>query len=889
MDTVLLATKLRIPPQPHHVLPRARLVDAIERAIPHYRLILISTPAGYGKTILLAQWANASRFPVVWLSISEEDDDNTRFFRYLLTGWEEIQPGVMESPLGLLLRSNSPDSQAILSAFVNVATDVSDHIVFVLDDYHLIEDPSIHQALTYLLDHLPPNVHFVVAGRTEPPLPLARYRARRELQELRAKDLQFLQDETAGFLNETMSLDLAHDEVVSLQAQLEGWIAGLQLASLTLRNRHEATNKLVVSGRHRFIADYLSEDVLAHLPDDIQRFLLQTSILDRISGSLCDAVTGEASGQEMLQHLERENLFIMPLDDRREWFRYHLLFADFLESELYRRHPSEVADLHRRAARWHLAHDLPEQALRHAVKGDDIDIAVHVFEAYFNEKLNSGELKLIKRWLESLPEQWLSAYPVFGLAQAALFAFTGELDNCVRCIDEVEKRLLAVESDQAQRQLAKVTAVRCAIACIQNDLPQAETYAGQALNHLSAQDASFLHLVYGALGDSYRYYGRWHEARQSYLKVLELPYGPTYRAHSVHVYGALADLELRQGRLREAAASWSKALAGIQDRATWGAFPLPLIGWVYIRMGEILYEWNELPEAADNLTRGLERTELGGDVKALIAGYLLAGRLKLTEGDISAAGEYIEQVRPLVENAPFPDWVGRFGRFQVEFWLAQDKLRAAVSWADAMRAGGALEGRPDTEEAQLSIARVLIVKGDLPSLERATALLERLLRAAEAEGRASVAIEALALQALAQSRRGEQAGAMTSLERALRMAASEGYMRLFIDLGLPMARLLQEARSRDMMPDYVEKLLTAFGADISSLASGQGALPEPLSLREREVLQLIAAGLTNREIAESLVVSPETVKKHTASIFGKLGVRSRTEAAARARKLDLLD
>src|SRR5688500_14016063 len=282
MDTILLATKLRIPPQPHHVVPRPRLIDAIEGAVPHYKLILLSTPAGYGKTTLLAQWAHSSRFPIAWLSISEEDNDIERFFRYLVTTWEEVQPGVKESTLSMLLGGMSPDSQAVLSAFVNVATEVPDHIVFVLDDYHLIEDPSIHHALTYLLDNLPPTIHFVLAGRTEPPIPVARYRARRELLELRADDLQFLEDEVAYFLKEKMGLDIAQDEIGPLHAQTEGWIAGLQLVSLTLRRHPEAAGKITVSGRHRFIADYLSTDVIAHMPDDSRQFLLRTSILERL-------------------------------------------------------------------------------------------------------------------------------------------------------------------------------------------------------------------------------------------------------------------------------------------------------------------------------------------------------------------------------------------------------------------------------------------------------------------------------------------------------------------------------------------------------------------------------------------------------------------------------
>lgn len=889
MTSLLLATKLQIPPQPLHGVRRARLIDALERGIPHYKLILISAPAGYGKTTLLSQWAYASRFSTAWLSLSEEDNDLERFLRYLLTGWEKVQPGISESRLGLLLGAMSPDSEAVLSAFINAANNIPDQIVFVLDDYHLIEDPSIHNAMTFLLDHLPPSLHFVLAGRADPPLPLARYRARHELLEFRAEDLQFLLEETADFLRQMMRLDLTHDEVMTLQTQLEGWIAGLQLVALTFQRRLTGAEKLVVSGRHRFIADYLSEDVLAPLPDKLRHFLLQTSILDRLCGSLCNAVTEREDSQAMLEILERENLFLVSLDDSREWFRFHLLFADFLQEELHRCYPDEIAQLHCRAARWCLAHDLPEPAFRHAFEGQDIELVVQIFDCYLNAKLMSGELKVVKRWVDSLPAEWYAAYPVLGLGRAGLLTSTGAVDACIRCLDEIEQRLTPADSEDRRWQLARVTAVRCFVACFQKDMARAEMYANQAFHDLPEQDLRFRPGIYAALGDTYRNNGRWEEAKECYLRVLDYAQAPAVQVRLAHVFGALADLALRQGRLRQAAAYWQKALAAIQEQGVWGSYPLPVSGWVYIRIGEILYEWNELGEANDYLSRGLERAELGGDVRALIAGYLIVGRLKLTAGDIIAAAEYLERARPLVKNAPFPDWTDRFGRFQLEFWLAQDRLRAAVNWADEMLRGDALAGQAESETAQLAMARVLIVRGDEPSLERALALLERLLQAAEVEGRMSLQIEALALQALAYGRRGEQAGAMTVLEHALRLAEPEGYVRLFADFGLPMARLLQEARSRAVMPDYVVRLLAAFGGDLSMTTPAEATLPEPLTPREQEILELIAAGLTNREIATQLVVSPETVKKHTGSIYSKLGVRSRTEAAARARELDLLD
>jgi LuxR family maltose regulon positive regulatory protein len=887
---MLLATKLRIPPLSHHTVYRARLIDALELGVPHYKLILLSAPAGYGKTTLLTQWAHASRFPVAWLSIDVEDNRLERFFRYLLAAWEKVQPGVGESPFGLLLGGMSPDSEAILSAFVNVASDVPEHLVFVLDDYHVIEEPSIHQALTFLLDHLPPMLHFVLAVRAEPPLPLARYRAKGELLEFRAEDLLFLQEETTDFLNELMGLDLAHDQVVRLQTQLEGWIAGLQLVALTLQRHHIGVEELVISGRHRFIADYLREDVLAHLAEALRQFLLQTSILNRLSQPLCAAVTGRKDSQALLERLERENVFLVPLDDNRELFRYRQLFADFLQEELHRRYPDAVADLHRRAARWYLAHDLPEPAFDHALIADDADLVIRILERYLTFMLNSGEIKVLERWLDVLPAVWYSAHPLLNLFRSGVLGVTGAFDACLRCIDEAEQGLSPAESEESRWQLALVKAVRCFMACIQNDQARAEEYANQALRDLREESVAFRASIYHALGDTYRRNGRWDEAKECYLTVLGFAGVPGFRLQSIvqgaHVYGALADLELRRGRLRSAADYWRKALTAIQERESWGRIELPVIGWVYIRMGEILYEWNAVAEAENHVARGLSRAEMGGDARALIAGYLLAGRLKLTAGDSAAAGEYLERTRPLVESAPFPEWIGRFERLQLECWLAQDQLRAAVHWADDNLRDEALAGGAEGEATTLALAHVLIVRGDVLSLEQALALLKRLVEAAEADGRAGIQIEAVALQALAYWRHGDHTGALTSLERALRLAEGEGYLRVFADLGLPMARLLQEARSRAVLPEYVETLLATFG-ELALPGTVRGVLPEPLTAREQEVLKLIAAGLTNREIADQLVISAETVKKHTANIYGKLAVRSRREAVARARKLAL--
>jgi LuxR family maltose regulon positive regulatory protein len=616
----------------------------------------------------------------------------------------------------------------------------------------------------------------------------------------------------------------------------------------------------------------------------MEHFLLQTSILDRLCGSLCDAVTEAENSQQMVEALEAGNLFLLPLDNQREWFRYHHLFADFLYQELRRRHPDDVADLHRRAAHWHLAHDLPDQAFAHTVRAEDGDIMQEIFERHFIPKLLRGEIRTLQLWLESMPDAWHTRYPIIGLARAATLMFSGQFEAATHFLDEIEHQTLVGRKDR-RWQLARVTALRCFMACRRNELTRAEALADDALKDLRKEDVSLRLDIFGALGDTYRKGGHWQKAQASYLNVLDFSHAPTFHIQSVHVYGALADLEMRQGHLHNADGYWREALATIQTHKTWGegGYPLPLIGWVYIRLGELLYEWNNLPTAWDHLSRGLEHAEMGGDVRAMIAGYLIGGRFKLTQGDLEAAESYLEQARPLVERAQFSHWFSRFERFQLEVWLAGDRLRAAVNWSDKMLDDDTITQRPESEIAQLAMARVLIVKGNTESISRALTLLDRLLVTSSEEGRTHITIEALALRALADWERGDTPATFTSLERALRLAEPEGHIRLFADLGLPMARLLQEALVRELMPEYAGELLAAFQE------TAQTKLPEPLTNREREILGLIAAGLTNREIGAVLVISPQTVKKHAGSIYDKLGVNNRTQAAARARELQLRD
>lgn len=885
MDSSLLATNLRIPPLRDQLVHRSRLLSDLALAMARHKLVLISAPAGYGKTTLLAQCAHARQDAVAWVTLSEAENDPERLLRYLVAAWGTVQPEVLKSPVGLLLGAMSPELGAVLTAFINAADAAPTPLTFVLDDVHLLHEPAAHHALTFLLDHLPPRHGVVLAGRTDPPLPLARYRARGELGELRTSDLQFDRADMAALLNDLLRLDLDDAVLDALHAQMEGWAAGVQLAALTLRRRPDSAPLPALGGQHRFIADFLHDDVLAHLPADVRRFLLQTSILDRLCADLCHAVTGCDESQAMLERLERENLFLSPLDERRAWFRYHPLFADVLREALRRHHPAEVAPLHCRAARWFLSAGLVEQAFHHAIAGEDVALATRIGEDYAVIKMESGELNVVARWVAMVPEQWYAAYPVVDLLRVSYLLYTGAFEESARLLGGVEDRMRQSDSGDMDVQLAKAATIRCAIACFQNDLPSAEAYAAAALRALPDEERFYRASIYHALGETYCRNAVWQQARDALHKALQVAHEPSARIRSVHIYGALADLELRQGDLARAGDYWQRALAVSREREMWGRLPIPVTGWVAIRLGELLYERNDLAEAWAHLRHGLQLAQLGGDVRTLIAGHLLGVRLHLAEHDCVSAADDLEHARALLADAQLPEWQSRCHRCQIELWLAQDRLREAAQWAESL---GATEHGTASEPVldALTQARSLIVKRHHADRQRALRILGQVSAAAEAEGRKGVEIEAWALAALAHWDEGDRAGALVALRRALDLAEPQGYVRLFVDLGLPMGRVLQEARARSVLPDYTARLLAALG---TGLPDSTAPLPEPLTTREQEVLRLLAAGLTNREIGAQLFISAETVKKHSASIFGKLAVGNRTGAAARARTLGLLD
>ncbi|MCB0012379.1 MAG: hypothetical protein KDE34_10775 [Anaerolineales bacterium] len=880
----LVRTRLQPPPLRPDLLLRpslqARLAASLESG---HRLTVVGAPAGYGKTTALAQWARTNQARTAWLTLDTTDNQFDRFFRYLTMAWAAQQPPLLDSPLAMLVRGANPDPQTVLTAFLNAAHALTAPAVLVLDDYHLIIDKTIHDALTTLLDHAAANLHLVLSSRQLPPLPLARYRAAGMLMEITQADLRLEPAESQQLLHQAAGHTLPQTSATYLHEQLEGWAAGLQMAGLALQRQPADSAKLTFTSQHRFLTDYWQEELLSGQPPEVIEFLALTSPLPQLCAPLCDAVSGQTNSQALLEKLEREGLFLGPLDGQREWYRYHAWFAEFLSTRLASQAPERLRMVQQAAAVWFLEAGLPEQAFALAVAAGRADLVAHIAETHFEFMLHTGQLKLLRAWLDALPPEWQWQEPVIGLSEAQWLAFTGQVPACLAQLEQVETAIQQSERADKEWQLARARAVRCQIACFNNDLATAEPLAAQALSTLPGSDYHFRVSVHHALGEAYRQAARWAEARNQLTLALTLPPPGEQPIRATHIYGALADVALQQGQLRSAAEQWHNALAYIEKRESWGQFPLPLIGWVHIRLAELHYEWNDLDAARQHSARGLAIAEAGGATEAMLAGNLIASRLQLTLGDLPAAIGYLEKARPLAQQSHFHGWRARLNWLQAELWLAQDagSKPQASAWLNATLATAAMADNAPDELNRLAAARLLLARKETQATETALTLLHELERQAAAAGRRQNQIRALTLQALARG----QAG-LPALAQALQLAEPEGYQRLFVDLGLPLLHLLRRFRQRDVRADYVDQLLAAAGTTPGSAVNV--ALPDPLTAREEQILGLLAAGLTNQEIAAQLVISPETVKRHARHIYGKLHVSNRTEAAARARALGLL-
>ena len=908
MSAPLLETKLFHPRPRPGLVARSRLRERLHRGLVS-KLMLVSAPAGFGKTTVLVDWlasvsARSDRTVTAWLSLDAGDNDPATFWTYVIAALRTAVPSIGADALGLLRDPQPPPMQLVLTTLLNdlAATEVD--VVLLLDDYHVIDSHEVRTGMAFLLDHLPPRVHLVIASRADPALQLPRLRARGDLVEIRAADLRFTPDEAASYLNGAMGLDLRPEDVEALEGRTEGWIAALQLAALSMAGRDDAATFIAgFAGDDRYVVDYLVEEVLQRQPDSVQTFLLHTSVLDRMNGSLCDALTGHDGGRAMLESLDRDNLFLVPLDDRRQWYRYHHLFAEVLQARLLDEQPERVEQLHRLASAWYEHTGDRFEAIRHAIAGGDFAAAANLVELETPALRRDRREATLRSWLERLPDEVLRARPVLSNALAGAMLSTGTFEGVEQRLNDAERWLDAPEwgtrtasgmfvvDEEAYRRLpAEVAMHRAGLALARGDVDTTVVFARRALD-LVLEDH---HLVRGAasalLGLAAWSTGDLDLAGTSYAACLVDFERIDHVSDVLGCSIALADICLTQGRLPEAMTTYERALTLASQQ---GSRVLRGTADMYVGMGAVHLEMDDLPAARRDLMRSRELGEHTGLPQNAYRWRVTMARLCAAEGDLEAEIDLLDEADRLYVGDFSPN-VRPVPALRARASIRQGRIEDALRWVSQRRLSVTDDLSYLREFEHITLARVLMaqrVREDRDGLEQAVELLARLVRAAETGQRRGSLIEIRVVQALAHQTREDLPQALTSLESALTLAEPQGYVRTFLDEGAPMAALLATAAEHGIASTYVRRLRAALGmpdpTTREATAAGS-ALVEPLSGRERDVLRLLGTDLNGPEMARELVVSLNTVRTHTKNIYMKLGVNSRRAALRRARELNLL-
>ncbi len=915
MSISLLSTKLYIPPARENAIARPHLIEKLLSGVDRPgSFTLLSGPAGFGKTTLLSEFVTRLQRPAVWVSLDEGDDDPVRFWTYLVAACQSILEDVGESALGLLSTSQPLPDDTVPTLLINDLTTQDRSIVLVLDDYHEIQNPSIHASLLFLLEHLPHILHIVVSTRTDPPWPLARFRARNQLIEIRAQDLRFTLEEAAEFLNRTMGLNLSVEDVAALEERTEGWAAGLQLAALSMQGRSDiAAFVKAFTGSHLYVAEYLVEEVLQRQPDDVRTFLLQTSILKRMNAGLCEAVTDCQDGQSILQSLHHANIFVVSLDNEGKWFRYHHLFADLLRSRLPQALPAEaISALHRRASVWHEHNGFAIEAVNHALAAKDFERVADLVKHAAHTLIFTGRVNVLRDWLEALPETSFHAHPHLTFYLFWIDILQSKADLSERAIREKENLLKALPSSPENDRLrGELMAVECRAIALSGRTSEGIRLAQEALAYLPPDDLASRARANSALAIAHDLEGRAEEAEPAYQECFAQAIAAGDYRLAAHTMMAKALIQCHYGRLHEAARTF-QTIIDMGDRADIapadkaGAAPAKNgkankvffpAGQGYIGRGCIHLEWNELKTAENHLKQGMELCRRGG-LDGIFIGRMQMSRLRQAKGDLEGALEEIQLPKQAFQRVDDFNVATR----QIQIGLAKGDVDGAWRWAAPL--AQMLSSDPAAvrlpllflEIIEAIIARVYLAQG---KTEKAQGLLDRLQATAEPGKRLGRLIEVHLLRALAyqkQKRRGLTPEAIESIEQALELGGPEGYVTLFLEEGPALIPLLNAVVDRQAAPDrvkkYARKLLDAFGGIGKPAAlrpAGEAAgLVEQLTPREMEVLELIAAGDSNQTIADKLFITVRTVKKHTSNIYGKLSASSRTQAVARARELGLL-
>ncbi|MCP4541357.1 MAG: LuxR family transcriptional regulator [Chloroflexi bacterium] len=920
MTPPLLTTKLYIPPARPELVSRPRLIERLNAGL-HRKLTLVSAPAGFGKTTLVSEWVAGCERPAAWLSLDEGDNDPTRFLIYLVAALQTV--AARQSPvinigrgvLGALQSPQPPPTESILTVLLNEIATLPDNFILVLDDYHVIHTKpvdasmSVDVALTFLLEHLPPQMHLVIATREDPYLPLARLRARGQLTELRVADLRFTSSEAAGFLNQMMGLNLSAEDIAALETRTEGWIAGLQLAALALQGTismqgHKDATSFIKSftGSHHFVLDYLVEEVLQQQTESVQTFLLRTSILDRLCGPLCDAVcsygtdglqggadlppTFYASGQETLEYLKRANLFIVPLDNERRWYRYHHLFAGFLRQRLHQNAASStgdggkgVAEYHIRASVWYKANGLEMEAFHHAIAANDVERAALLVEGDGMPLHFRGAVAPVLNWLASLPTTVLDARPSLWVMYASALSMTGQLTGVEEKLQAAEAALTGSTAmqgseldDKTRNLIGHIAAIRALLAATQYQVETIIAQSRRALEYLHPDNLAVRTATIWKMGIAYQLQGDRAAASRAYTEAISISQASGNTIINLSATTGLGNVQEAENQLYLAAETYRRVLQLVGDP------PQPTACEAYLGLARIFYEWNDLDAAQQHGQQSVQLARQIEKMDRFVLYEVFLARLKLAQGDAAGAAAILAKAGQSVRQHNFVHRMPEVAAAQVFVLIRQGNLAKAAHLAQ-------------THKLPISQARVHLAQGDAAA---ALALLDPLRQQMEAKGWQDQVLKVMLLQAIALNAYGEKDQAVQLLGDALALAEPGGFIRTFVDQGEPMAQLLYQAAARGMMPNYTAKLLTAFdgttkdGSARQESELGPLSLLEPLTPREMDVLRLVAQGFSNREISERLFLALDTIKGHNRRIYGKLGVKNRTQAINKARSLDIL-
>jgi LuxR family maltose regulon positive regulatory protein len=888
MSIPLLSTKLYIPSPRQNLVPRQKLINHISEGISQ-KLVLICAPAGFGKTTLLSDWACQVDLPVAWLSLDAGDNDLKRFLAYLVAALQTIDDHLGRTIQAMLQSPQPVSSEAVLTELINEVASLSQNLVLILEDYHVIEDHAIHDLLTFLVENLPSVMHLVISSRSDPFLPLSRLRARGHLTELRTEDLRFSTEEATSFLNRVMGLSLSKSDILSLERRTEGWITGLQLAAISLQGKQD-TSELIrsFSGSHRLVLDYLIEEVLVQQPTSVQSFLLQTAILERFNSSLCNALTGQNGGQETLEYLDHANLFIIPLDNERRWYRYHHLFADLLRQRLHQKASSttrdkfwDVSELHKRASTWFEDHGLVIEAFQHATAANDLERAESLIEGEGVPLQYRGAAGLVRKWLDTLPEEILNAKPSLLISYASALNLTGDPTGAEEKLGTAESamqsRIKDAESDERTRNIfGHIAAIRAMMAAGQHDLETIIVQSNRALDYLHKDNLPVRTITAWTLGYAYQLQGNRSSARQAYQEVLMNSQASGDIVSTLAATTGLGNIFETENQLYKAADSYQRGMQLFREQ--------PIAVGTYLGMARIHYVWDKFDAAEEYGQQSFKLARLLETLDTFTLCGVLLARLRLAQGNFVEAANYIAQADQFMRQHDFMHRLPEVADVQVLFLLAQGDLDAAADLAEQ-------------HEIPTSKARVLLARGDASS---ALTVLEPLRQEAEAKGWEEMRLKVMILQAVALDAHGEEEQALGTLGGALALAEPGGIIRTFVNEGSAMARLLQVIQSRGealklkFTPHYVRRILDAFPdikperTEIFKTEIPKTDFFEPLSRRELEIMHLLKTELSGPEIAQELTIALSTFQSHTKNIYRKLNVNSRRAAVIKAEDLNLI-